>query len=166
MRLNGGNIMESKTMENLVDNVVKTANSSNEIIAKRVAEKISAKSNEIKEDKEGIKKNTKSVIKHITEITSTVYEAATDHYADLLNGKGLDIKRDKASAMQIIDKIIDAADEYYQAVTDRIVEKMETTDREIEMDEAAVKQIMDKVIDSADTYYDVVTDEIIKNTSK
>ena len=140
MRTNGGNIMDNKTMENLMDNVVETVNSSNEIIAKRVVEKINAKSDEIKEDKAAIKKNAKSVIKNITEITEKIYEAVTDHYADLLNGKGLDIKRDKANATQIIDKIIDAADEYYQTVTDHIVGKMEATDMDIEMDEAAIRK--------------------------
>uniref|UniRef100_UPI004057BCFD hypothetical protein n=1 Tax=Agathobacter sp. TaxID=2021311 RepID=UPI004057BCFD len=155
--------MEKETMKNLVDNAVETMNDNNEIIANRVAEKIGAKSEAMKEDKDVAVKTGKNAIKHITEITKAVYEAASDHYADLLSGKGLDIKRDKANAMQIIDKIIDAADEYYEVISDHIVGKMEDVDKDIEMDEAAIKQIVDKVIDSADMQYGTISDEIAKN---
>lgn len=158
--------MDNKKMENLVENALETVNSSNAIIAKRVAERITAKADEVKADKEVIKSNAKSVLKNFTEITEKIYDAVTDHYADLLSGKGLDIKRDKANAMQIIDKIIDAADEYYGSVTDHLVGKMETADKNMELDDEAVKQIVSKVIDSADMHYDVITDEIIETYSK
>lgn len=76
----------------------------------------------------------KTMSDKIVEAAEVVVEATADHVAGLLNGKKLDLTKEKNRAIETIDKLVDKADEYYGIITDRIVEKMEQYEQNIEKD--------------------------------
>ena len=73
----------------------------------------------VEKDIEVAKKATNVII----EVSEIVTEAATDHFAGVLNGEKIDLVKEKERAEETLDKLVDKADEYYGTIVDRVVEK-------------------------------------------
>lgn len=124
--------------ETRVDKMVEAADLVYGIAVDRTVERM----NQVSDDMEKDKSVMKGVVKAKVETAEIVIEAAAEHYAGLLNGEGIDLKKEKDRAIETIDKMVGKADEYYGKVIDRIAERIKEDEENLEKDIETGKKLV------------------------
>lgn len=124
-------------MEKGVDTVVNT-------FVDRVVERV----DRIEPTVEKGKKTLGKMAELTTDSIGAVIDAAADHFSGIVNGEGIDLKKEKERAKDTIETLVEKTGEYIEVVAESISGGIAQAEEDMEKDVKAAKNVHDKLIEN------------------
>ena len=87
----------------------------------------------------------KKTVEKLAQITfdgiGAIIDVTADHYAGIVNGEGIDLKKEKERAKNMVDTLIEKTGEYIETVADSVSGGIAQAEEHVEKDLEAAKEL-------------------------